>query len=107
MTRTYTHEELLALVSDVTAAAVPGVGPLKADSPLIGELAVVDSVGLVTLLVGLEERLQGAVDLAASFMAFPDPDAPDHPFRTVGSLAVHLHAQLGTPCSSGSVHSAA
>jgi hypothetical protein len=94
MTRPYSISELVSLVSEAVTTVSPDQGSLGAGTALIGESAVLDSVGLVTLLVALEERLDGAVDLAASFMAHANPDAPDHPFRTIGSLAEHLHGRL-------------
>jgi acyl carrier protein len=62
-----------------------------ADTQLVGPEAVVDSVGLVTLLIALEETLDNAVDLSASFLALDesDDDRTD-PFSTVGSLADHI-----------------
>jgi acyl carrier protein len=85
-----TPDDLQALIRETLAATSPGRGPLAADTPLVGPHAVVDSVGLVTLLVALEEELGGTVDLAASFLEQGDAEH-DNPFRTIGSLAEHLH----------------
>jgi acyl carrier protein len=90
----YTPNKLLDLVSDTIANVSPNLGPLTAEIPLTGTEAILDSVGFVTLLVSIEQKLSGAVDLAASFMAQGDPDAPENPFRTVGSLADHLQTLL-------------
>jgi acyl carrier protein len=96
MAHSYTRNELVTLVSEVLSSTVPDCDAPTPDTALIGESAAIDSVALITLLIGVEERLGGAVDLAASLMAFPDADALDHPFRTIGSLATHLHAQLSS-----------
>ena len=90
----YTRNELLSLVSDTIANVSPNVGAVTAEVPLTGAGAVLDSVGFVTLLVSVEQELGGAVDLATSFMAQGDPDAPENPFRTVGSLADHVQSLL-------------
>lgn len=96
MNPSFTQGQLVSLVSESVTSTKPDVGPLTADTPLIGQHAVLDSVGLITLLVSLEEKLHGAVDLAASFMSQEDPDAPEHPFRTISSLASHLHQELSS-----------
>ena len=102
MTRSHSQVELVTLISEAVTATAPGSGALTADSRLIGEGAILDSVGLITLLDSVEEKLEGAVDLAASFMASGTLDASEHPFRTIGSLAQHLHGQLS---SAGSAQS--
>lgn len=93
-------DDVLSLVIDTVATVAPTVGRVGAESPLIGGRAVLDSVGLVTLLVTLEQRLDNAVDLSALFMGQADPDAPENPFRTVASLADHLRRSLGRPAGS-------
>ena len=57
------------------------------DTRLLGDAAVIDSIGFVSLLVALEEQLPGPLDLATSFMDQPDGDGP---FATVGSLTRHV-----------------
>jgi acyl carrier protein len=61
-----------------------------ADTQLVGPGAVLDSVGLVTLLVAVEENLDNAVDLSASFLQPDDSEETADPFSTVGSLADHI-----------------
>jgi hypothetical protein len=90
----WSPKELETVVLDTIGSINPGLVAVSAETALMGESAILDSVGLVTLLVSLEERLEGAVDLAASFLAQQNPDSSEHPFRTVGSLAVHLSEQL-------------
>jgi acyl carrier protein len=94
MNQSRSVENLVALVIDAVTSVSPDHDQLGPGTPLIGESAELDSVGFVSLLVSIEERLHGGVDLASSFMAHDNPDAPDHPFRTISSLAEHLHGQL-------------
>lgn len=65
-----------------------------ADTHLVGPEAVIDSVGLVTLLVAVEESLDNAVDLSASFLQPDDSEDRTDPFSTVGSLADHIAGLL-------------
>ena len=57
------------------------------DTRLLGDGAVIDSIGFVSLLVSLEEQLPGPLDLATAFVDQPDGDSP---FATVGSLTRHI-----------------
>ncbi len=91
------ENDLLSLVIETIGVVSPGAADVNAATPLIGARAVLDSVGLVTLLVTLEQKLDNAVDLAALFMGQGDPDAPENPFRTVASLAEHLRRSLRPP----------
>lgn len=90
------RDTLVSLVIDAVAAVAPQARSIAAETSLVGSDAVLDSVGFVTFLVSLEERLDNAVDLAASFMQHEDVDADAGPFRTVGSLADHLSQLLGS-----------
>jgi hypothetical protein len=94
MSRMWSPKELETVVSDTIASIHPGVVAVSSDTALMGESAILDSIGLVTLLVTLEERLDGAVDLAASFLDQQNPESSDYPLRTVGALASHLSEQL-------------
>jgi len=63
---------------------------LDQDTRLIGSAAVVDSMGLVTAIVEIEQRLQeelGVTVMLADEQAWSQRNSP---FRTVGSLADHI-----------------
>jgi acyl carrier protein len=90
----HTRDQVVSVVIDTLAAVSPDVGAASADTHLMGNQAVLDSVGFVTLLVSLEQNLGGAVDLAAAFIEQGDAADKDHPFRTVGTLADHIHRQM-------------
>jgi acyl carrier protein len=77
--------DIEALILETIAATSPGCGPVDASTRLLGEAAVIDSVGLVTLLVALEEKLGETVDLSAAFVERGDVE-DGNPFRTVGTL---------------------
>ena len=90
----WSPKELETVVLDTIVSINPGAVALSSETALMGESAILDSIGLVTLLVSLEERLDGAVDLAASILDQQNPDSSEYPLRTVRSLAVHLSEQL-------------
>jgi hypothetical protein len=66
-------------------------GVFDRNTPLTGKEAVIDSVGFVTLLITVEQGLNGVVDLAADFMEHGSVGEETNPFRTLGSLADHIY----------------
>jgi acyl carrier protein len=86
-----TKNDLVRVVVDSLKVVRPDADTaFGADTHLVGPQAVLDSVGLVTLLVAVEESLDNAVDLSASFLAPDDSENRADPFSTVGSLADHI-----------------
>jgi acyl carrier protein len=86
-----TKDDLVRVVVDSLKAIRPDADTVfGADTQLVGPQAVLDSVGLVTLLVALEESLDNSVDLSASFLEPDDSEDGPDPFSTVGSLADHI-----------------
>jgi acyl carrier protein len=83
------QDDTRAVVLETLALVSPGL-PSDDSLPLIGSQASLDSVGFINLLVALEQRLGGAIDLSASFMEQGDGEGPGNPFRTVGSLTRHI-----------------
>jgi hypothetical protein len=86
--------ELLSTVIDAVAAIRPDVGAVGKRTRLIGSGALLDSVGLVSLLINLEQRFDNVVDLAWSLMENASVAEEEHPFRTVEALAEHIHELL-------------
>jgi hypothetical protein len=86
----HSRDEILAIVIDTLASINPTLAGAAADTRLLGSAAAVDSVGFVTLLVGLEQNL-GDSSLVTEFMELGDTAEPDHPFRTVATLSDHIH----------------
>lgn len=84
-----TQDIVLAQLRDqleATGLDVPDLGP---DTPLLGHNGVVDSLGLVSLLVAVEQaiadELGGQITLADE-RAFSRKSSP---FRTAGTLAAY------------------
>lgn len=65
-------------------------GPINAETPLLGSGRVVDSIGLVTLLVDVENRVADQLGHSISLMDDRAMSQSKSPFRSVGSLAEYL-----------------
>ncbi len=85
------RHDLLSTILETVASVRPDAGTVGEQTHLVGSGAVLDSVGLVSLLISLEQRLGGTVDLASSLMDSAGIAEEKNPFRTVGSLADHIH----------------
>jgi acyl carrier protein len=86
MTRKDIVASILRILGDFAAARGEALDPTE-ETPLVGERAVVDSIGLVTVLMDLEQELN---DVLPRPVALADDRALSQtrsPFRTVGSLA--------------------
>lgn len=68
----------------------PIPNPLDESISLIGPRSVLDSLGLVTLLVDLEQRLDDEHGLALTLADESALSQKSSPFRTVRSLADHI-----------------
>ena len=86
--------ELQSVVVAALAEVAPQLVDVHEGTLLIGEAAVIDSIGFVTLLVEVEQRLDGQLDLAASFLDHGTEEGEANPFRTVGTLAHHLQVLM-------------
>jgi acyl carrier protein len=85
-----TKARIVQAIIESVAIVAPDLGPIGEESYLIGNQAILDSVGFVTLLVALEQNLANAVDLSAVLMEQDGADEANNPFLTVGSLADHI-----------------
>ena len=64
---------------------------------LVGREAVLKSVQLVSLLVGIEQRLQEEWGISLSLMDEDAMSQSSSPFRSVGSLQSFICTRIGTP----------
>ena len=83
----------MAVVDSVRVVS-PDAATVDVNTHLVGPEAVLDSVGFVTLLITLEERLGNVVDLSASFLEQSELVESGDPFSTVGTLADHIEGLL-------------
>ena len=91
---TPSESRFVSLVLETLTSLAIDIRDVGVQTPLIGGEAIVDSIGFITLLIGLEQGVNNRIDLSASFMDHGAEDGPANPFRTVGSLAAHLEALL-------------
>ena len=66
------------------------VEPVSEDTSLVGRGATLDSLGLVQLLAGLEQRLQEQHDLSVTLADDRAMSQRTSPFRTVGTLTDYI-----------------
>jgi acyl carrier protein len=81
---------LEALHEEIVASGDGGVmDPVTEETPLLGEGAPIDSLGLVSVIVQVEERLVAAFGIAVSLVDERAMSQRNSPFRTVGTLATY------------------
>ncbi len=79
-------KEALAMANGDSA----DVSAIGEDTYLIGQDALLDSMGLVTLVVDLEQRLEEEYDLTLVLADERAMSQKNSPFRSVGSLADYI-----------------
>jgi acyl carrier protein len=85
--RTVSRETVAALVVETLASVDPEGAGADESTELLGRL---DSLGLVTLVVDLEERLEDELDLPVSLATEHALSRRHSPFRTVGTLTAYV-----------------
>jgi acyl carrier protein len=93
--------ELLVLILK-TAREVAGAGkaPLPedvdADTPLFGRDGLLDSMGLVTLVVAVEQAIEDELGVSVSLADARALSQKASPYRTVGALADYADSLIHT-----------
>lgn len=100
------RETLIALVleslADVLRLKTAQVEvPLGEDTPLLGRGAVIDSLGLVTLIVEIEQRLEERHRIVVTLADERAMSYRHSPFRTVGTLSDHVLRFIGRGADGG------
>jgi acyl carrier protein len=70
----------------------PAPANITDDTVLVGNDAVIDSLGVVSLIVEVEQRLEGEHGISVTLANDKAMSAKNSPFRTVGVLADHCVA---------------
>ena len=73
----------------------PLTDPVSESTPLMGESAALDSLGLVNLIVDLEGRLLDDFDVEVTLADERAMSLKHSPFRTVGTLADYASTLAG------------
>ncbi len=83
-------QRFVSVVIESIHDVAPHLEPVAESTSLIGVNAILDSVGFISLLVAIEQRLEGRVDLATDFLEHGTTIDDSNPFCTVATLAHHL-----------------
>jgi len=87
--------ELIAQTVRSYSLAMGGVErPLDPDMPLFGPSGALDSLGLVSVVVELEQTLSDRIGSEVSLMNDRAMSQTRSPFRTIGSLADYALARI-------------
>lgn len=93
-----TDSELVALVADTVRgyclAMRPSEEPISEDTVLFGTSGLLDSIGLVSVIVELEQKLSNLAGHDVSLMDDRALSQARSPFRTVRSLADYAEARV-------------
>jgi acyl carrier protein len=86
-------EVVVASLKEVFAqVGTPVPENITDDTVLVGNEAVLDSLGVVSLIVEVEQRLEGEHNVSVTLANDKAMSARNSPFRTVGVLADHCVA---------------
>ena len=96
-----------AAIVDLIAETVEGYrvstgsegAPVLRDTALFGPAGALDSLGLVSVLVEIEQKVADRLGKTVSLMDDRAMSQASSPFRTVASLADYLRAQLSDGAS--------
>jgi acyl carrier protein len=93
--------EILAVVVSIVEEAISLAGPppqdlvLDEETALLGPAAALDSMGLVTLIVDLEQRIEEQYGQTVIFADEQAMSRRNSPFRTIGTLTDHVYQAMG------------
>ena len=86
---------VIASIQEVFAqTGMDAPGALTEDTVLVGKDAVLDSLGVVSLIVEVEQRVEGEHNASVTLANDKAMSARNSPFRTVGVLTDHLVAMV-------------
>jgi acyl carrier protein len=86
---------VIASIQEVFAqTGTDAPGALTEDTVLVGKDAVLDSLGVVSLIVEVEQRVESDHNASVTLANDKAMSARNSPFRTVGVLTDHLVAMV-------------
>jgi len=83
-------EIVTACLKSVLEQADTAVDKITEDTVIVGPDAVLDSIGVVSLIVDIEQHLQMEHDVTVILASEKAMSQKNSPFRTVGVLAAHV-----------------
>jgi len=91
--RNNAYDIVIESLNEVFAqAGTPAPENLNDQTVLVGSGAVLDSLGVVSLIVEVEQRLEGAYEISVTLANDKAMSQRNSPFRTVGVLTDHVIA---------------
>jgi acyl carrier protein len=86
---------VIASIQEVFAqTGVDAPSALSEDTVLVGKDAVLDSLGVVSLIVEVEQRVESDHDASVTLANDKAMSARNSPFRTIGVLTDHVVAMV-------------
>ena len=85
-------EVVLVCLRDAVEQSGGDVAAVGADTPIVGPGAVIDSIGVVSLIVDIEQRLEMDHQVSVTLASDKAMSQKNSPFRTAGVLADHVLA---------------
>lgn len=73
---------------------LPALTSVTEETVLVGKDAVLDSLGVVSLIVEVEQRIEGEHSVSITLANDKAMSARNSPFRTVGVLTDHILAMI-------------
>jgi acyl carrier protein len=90
MDRKVAVEIVTACLKDVLEQAGTPLERITEDTVIVGPEAVLDSIGVVSLIVDIEQRLEMEHDVTVILASEKAMSQKNSPFRTVGVLSTHV-----------------
>jgi len=87
-------QEALAITRNAAAGESAATGPVTEETYLIGQSAVLDSMGLVTAILDIEQRLADEYDAVLVLADERAMSQKNSPFRSVRSLTDYVCQRL-------------
>jgi acyl carrier protein len=89
--RTVAYDIVVASLGEVFAqAGTPAPQGVNGDTVLVGKDAVLDSLGVVSLIVEVEQQVETAHGISVTLANDRAMSQRNSPFRTIGVLTDHL-----------------
>ncbi len=93
--RSRVQKTIFAALDDVNGLLLPSQRLLKSvDTILMGNDSILDSLGLVNLIVATERKVEEEFGAGITLVSQESMSRPESPFRSVGALAEYVQSLL-------------
>ena len=95
MDRTIAYDIVVASLQEtLLQSGMPALENINGDTVLVGKDAVLDSLGVVSLIVEIEQRVESGHGVSVTLANDKAMSQKNSPFRTVAVLTDHLLAMV-------------